>query len=50
MPNKSFSIYRTEEYRVEEGDLVVVEIANSHLACVVTEGHKKGIRASVSNK
>ncbi|MCW3106286.1 MAG: hypothetical protein JWQ09_792 [Segetibacter sp.] len=37
MPNKSFSIYNSDDFTVEEGDQLVVEIATSHLACVVTK-------------
>lgn len=37
MPNKSFSIYSSDDFAVEDGSQLVVEVATSHLACVVTK-------------
>lgn len=45
MPNKSFSIYSPEEFAVEENDQLILEIAQSHLACIVTKENKTVIAA-----
>lgn len=45
MPNKSFSIYGSDETTAENSARVVIEIATCHLACVVSHEreHKRGI-------
>ena len=43
MPNKSFSIYSSGEFAVEEGDQLIIEIAKSHIACIVSKDNPKGI-------
>jgi hypothetical protein len=45
MPNKRFSIFSSEGFTVEESDQLIIEIANSHLACVVTKDNKRVIAA-----
>jgi hypothetical protein len=45
MPNKSLSIYSTEEFRREDSFQLVIEIAKNHLACIVSKGNKKAIAA-----
>jgi hypothetical protein len=45
MPNKSFSIYSSENFTIEESDQLIIEVANSHLACVVTKENNTVISA-----
>lgn len=45
MSNKSFSIYGSEEFAVEDNDQLVIEIAKSHMACIVTKENRKAIAA-----
>jgi hypothetical protein len=41
MPNKSFSIYSADDFTVDEGDQLVIEIAKTHIACLARKGNKK---------
>ena len=43
MPNKSFSIYSSDEFTVDDNDQLVIEIAKSHVACIVSRDHQKAI-------
>jgi hypothetical protein len=45
MPNKNFSIYSSEPFLVEDNDQLILEIADSHVACLVTKENKKDIAA-----
>src|SRR3954471_2333828 len=45
MPNKSFSIYSADDFSVEPGHRLVIEIARSHMACIVRRENKRSIVA-----
>lgn len=45
MPNKSFSIYSGDDFTVEENDQLVIEMAKSHMACIVRNETAKAITA-----
>ena len=45
MPNKSFSIYSADDFTVDEGDQLVMEIAKTHIACLAKKGDKNLITA-----
>ena len=45
MPNKSFSIYSSDDFTIGENDKLVIEIAKSHVACVVSNENSEAIAA-----
>lgn len=45
MPNKSLSIYSSDDFTLEGNFHLVIEIAKNHLACIVAKANKKTIAA-----
>lgn len=45
MPNKSFSIYSSDDLTVEDNGQLVIEIAKSHMAFIVRKENKRSIAA-----
>lgn len=45
MPKKSFSVYRSDHLVVDNGDHLFIEIAGSHLACIVSKENRRSIAA-----